>query len=133
MKVAVALITDDACRFLITQRPMHVSQGGVWEFPGGKLEEEESAERALVRELKEELGIEALQFVYLGQVNYQYSEYAVELEVFHVYEFFGAPTCLEGQLSMQWADYKTISGLPFPKANERVMDFASDIERQLKL
>ena len=58
MHVAAAAIFDAQGRVLIARRPEHVHQGGLWEFPGGKLEADETVEVALRRELREEVGIE---------------------------------------------------------------------------
>lgn len=55
--VAAAALFDSAGRVLITQRPVHKQLGGLWEFPGGKVELGEAPEQALVRELKEELDL----------------------------------------------------------------------------
>ena len=55
--VAVALVDVDG-RILISQRPKNKSMSGLWEFPGGKIEDGENPEQALIRELKEELGID---------------------------------------------------------------------------
>jgi adenine-specific DNA glycosylase len=59
--VAAAAIVDDQHRVLLSKRPVHVHQGGLWEFPGGKLEEGETLEEGLRRELQEELGITPMQ------------------------------------------------------------------------
>jgi 8-oxo-dGTP diphosphatase len=55
--VAAAALIDSSGRVLITQRPLHKQLGGLWEFPGGKVELGEAPEQALVRELKEELDL----------------------------------------------------------------------------
>jgi 8-oxo-dGTP diphosphatase len=55
--VAVGVVVDDQQRILISQRSAQAHQGGLWEFPGGKVESGESVTRALARELREELGI----------------------------------------------------------------------------
>lgn len=122
MKVAVALISDNQDRFLITQRPMHASHGGYWEFPGGKLESNESAEEALIREIKEELGLEILKHEYLGTIQHQYPDYLVELYIFKVLDFSGEPSCLEGQLSLRWVKKNEIDQENFPQANRGIWD-----------
>lgn len=122
MKVAVAIITDEQNRILITQRPFHAPHGGLWEFPGGKLELNESAEEALLREIKEEVGLNILQHQLLGQINHQYPDKSVQLIVFLVTQFSGKASCLEGQLNMKWIEKDNLSCNDFPEANHRIID-----------
>ncbi|KGP64407.1 DNA mismatch repair protein MutT [Legionella norrlandica] len=122
MKVAVAVIIDEQQRILVTQRPLHTSHGGFWEFPGGKLEPGELAEDALVRELREEIGIEANDYQFLGNVNYDYPDKSVQLIIFKVTRFIGQPSCLEGQLNMKWVKKEELNFDDFPKANHAVFD-----------
>ena len=79
--VAVGVILDAANRILITRRHDKAHQGGLWEFPGGKVEPEESVERALARELREELGIEAGDVASLVVVQHDYGDKSVLLDV----------------------------------------------------
>lgn len=122
MKVAVAVIYDDTQRILITQRPLHVPHGGYWEFPGGKLEADELPERALIREIREEVGIDVLTHEYVGEINHDYSDRSVQLLIFKVTAFLGTPECLEGQLSMEWVRKEDLSEYHFPEANQGILD-----------
>lgn len=127
MKVAVAIIIDDQNRILITQRPLHVPHGGFWEFPGGKLEIGERAEDALIRETREEIGIEILDYHSLGVVKHQYSDKCVELIVFLVKASIGEPSCKEGQLGMKWIAKANLNPEDFPEANHAVFDLIPDV------
>lgn len=122
MKVAVAVITNEEQLVLITQRPLHTSLGGRWEFPGGKLELDESADDALLRELKEELDLNVTEYQYIGTVNHQYSERHVELLVYHVTKWSGIPRCVEGQLALKWIKCSEINPSDFPEANSSIFD-----------
>lgn len=117
MKVAVAIITDEQQRILITQRPYHVPHGGCWEFPGGKLENNESMETALIREIKEEVNLDVQNYQYLGDIVHQYTDKIVQLIVFHVSQFTGIPSCNEGQLNLKWSDINELNPDDFPEAN----------------
>ncbi|MGC1182843.1 8-oxo-dGTP diphosphatase MutT [Legionella sp.] len=121
MKVAVAVIVDTQQRILITQRPLHAPHGGCWEFPGGKLEDNELPEQALIREVREEVGLEVLSYQFLGEVNHQYSDNSVQLFIFCVSQFSGSPLCIEGQLAMKWVSQKELNPADFPKANREVI------------
>jgi 8-oxo-dGTP diphosphatase len=129
MKVAVALITDEQQRLLITQRPLHVPQGGLWEFPGGKLEPKETAQQALVRELREELGINVQKYRLLGEVTHQYPEKLVQLIIFHVTEYSGTALCLEGQLDMKWIKKERVNPEYFPEANRPLFEMFSLLDK----
>ena len=121
IRVAVAVIIDAQKRILITQRPLHTSHAGFWEFPGGKLEPKELPEQALIREVKEEAGVEVVNYTFLGEVNHQYPDKSVQLLVFLVTEFSGTPLCIEGQLAMKWMLHTEFNEKDFPEANREVM------------
>ena len=115
VKVAAGVIERDG-QVLVTQRAAKAHQGGLWEFPGGKLESGESAEQALVRELAEELNIQVTQQSPLIEIAHDYGDKQVRLFVFVVYDFEGEPQGLEGQ-PMQWIASADLNGLSFPAAN----------------
>ncbi|QRN03883.1 8-oxo-dGTP diphosphatase MutT [Legionella sp. MW5194] len=121
MKVAVAVIVDKNQRILITRRPAHASHGGMWEFPGGKLEEGEAAEQALCREIDEEVGIQINKSTCLGEINHQYPHRTVTLVVFLVDEFTGLATCREKQMGLCWVPFEQLSDYSFPEANYKIV------------
>lgn len=121
IRVAVAVIVDAQQRILVTQRPLHASHGGYWEFPGGKLEANELPEHALIREIKEEVGLDVLKYRYLGEVTHQYSDKSVQLLIFLVTQFSGNPLCIEGQLAMEWIKQEELDPDNFPEANRQIM------------
>ena len=121
MNVAVAVIVDEYQRVLITQRPLHVPHGGRWEFPGGKLEAGEPPEAAVIREVKEEVGIKVEHYQFLGEVFHQYPDKTVKLIVFLITQFAGEPLCLEGQLAMKWVHRHELNPEDFPEANREVI------------
>jgi 8-oxo-dGTP diphosphatase len=118
---SLAVIFDEQQRVLITQRPAHIPYGGCWEFPGGKLEIDETSEAALVREVQEELGLKVLQYRLLGEVNHQYHDKMVKLLIFLVPRFSGQPSCLEGQLAMKWVYFYELDSKDFPPANYEII------------
>lgn len=128
MKVAVAIIIDEQSRILITQRPFHVPQGGLWEFPGGKLEADEIAEHALIREIREEVGLEIHQYHLLGEITHQYPDKSVQLIIFQVTQFSGEASCLEGQLNLKWVKRDKINLEDFPEANKGIVDLIPILE-----
>lgn len=114
--VAAAVIRDEQGRVLISQRPGHVHQGGLWEFPGGKLEPGETAAGALRREIHEELGITVQAARPLIRVVHDYPDKSVLLDVWRVEDFAGKPAGCEGQ-AIKWVVGKDLARYPFPAAN----------------
>jgi len=110
-------------KLLVSRRLDSAHQGGKWEFPGGKLEEGESAAQALVRELQEELGITALEYHPLIQVHYDYPEKRVLLDVWKVSRFEGNAYGREGQI-IQWLSRKQLCDYEFPPANSPIITAA---------
>jgi len=108
LQVPAAVLFDAAGQVLITQRPAGKFMAGYWEFPGGKLDPDEGAEQALVRELREELGIELRRCHRLLELRHHYADRAVHLEVFVVDESHGEPSGLEGQ-ALRWVSVAALA------------------------
>ncbi|MBA1330850.1 thiamine monophosphate synthase, partial [Candidatus Endoriftia persephone str. Guaymas] len=103
-------------RVLISKRHEHLHQGGLWEFPGGKLEPGESVEAALRRELYEELGIRISRFEPLIRVTHHYAECSVLLDVYRVFSYQGEPRGMEGQ-PLNWVLPEAMELALFPAAD----------------
>ena len=116
VRVAAAAVFDDTGRVLITRRPDDVHQGGLWEFPGGKLETGESAREALQRELAEEVGIHVTRARPLIRVRHDYPDKSVLLDVWRVDGFEGEAHGREGQ-PLRWVEPDGLGGYAFPAAN----------------
>lgn len=121
--VAVGVIYREDS-ILIAKRSDNAHQGGLWEFPGGKVESNESVQEALARELKEELGI-TLAHPQTGlspliQIRHDYGDKRVLLDVWSVFEFSGDPTGLEGQ-PVKWVRESNLREFEFPAANEPII------------
>ncbi len=119
--VAVGVVLDDARRILITRRAADSHQGGLWEFPGGKVEDGEALHRALARELREELGIAIGRTSALLEVRHDYGDKAVRLDVHVVWEFSGEARALEGQ-PLAWVAAEELPGYRFPAANAPIVE-----------
>ena len=122
MKVAVAVIIDNNQRILITKRSSHASHGGMWEFPGGKLEGDETPLAALIREVREEVGLEVLQGDFLGEVHHAYPKHSVALFVYCVKLFQGKAVAREMQMDLRWVALASLKDLEFPAANEHIIE-----------
>lgn len=122
MKVAVAVIIDSAGRILITRRSLKASHGGFWEFPGGKLEENEMPLSALKREISEEVGLDIIQAEFLIQIKHSYGTKDVELFVFCVNNYEGTALCRESQMDICWVSLEEITNFEFPEANKQIID-----------
>ena len=119
--VAVGVILDQYRNILLTRRAQESHQGGLWEFPGGKVEAGESLELALGRELREELGIAIGRTSALLEVRHDYFDKAVLLDVHVVWDFTGEAQGLEGQ-PLAWVAAEELAQYPFPAANVPIVD-----------
>jgi 8-oxo-dGTP diphosphatase len=99
--VVAAALYDARGRVLIAQRPQGKHQAGRWEFPGGKVAPGESEAAALARELREELGIEVTASRPFMRLEHSYADRSVELSMWIVERFAGAPRSLDGQV-LRW-------------------------------
>ena len=114
--VAVGVLIDDAGRVLITRRADDAHQGGLWEFPGGKVEAGESVLDALDRELQEELGAAVLACEPLLEIRHDYSDKSVLLDIHRVTQWQNEPRGLEGQ-PLAWVSADELEHYEFPEAN----------------
>ena len=122
IKVAVAVVFDDKQRILITRRAEHISHGGFWEFPGGKLEADELADAALIREIKEEVGVDVLEYSFLGDLNHDYGTKTVNLLVFAVSKHQGEAYRRELQSDLRWVAVEELEQYQFPEANQKIIE-----------
>jgi len=130
LHVAAAVIEDDSGRVLIARRPQHLHQGGLWEFPGGKVESDETVYDALVRELKEELGIQVTTATPLIRIPYDYPDRKVLLDILRVTAFENKPHGAEGQ-EVVWVERDALQGYEFPAANAPIVTAAKLPHRYL--
>ena len=114
---AVALIDRDG-RVLLAQRPEGKSMAGLWEFPGGKVENGESPEAALVRELDEELGIQTWDscLAPLTFASHKYNDFHLLMPLFACRKWSGIVQPREGQ-SLKWVAARDLSKYPMPAAD----------------
>ncbi len=114
---AVALIDIDG-RILLAQRPEGKSMAGLWEFPGGKIETGETPEIALIRELKEELGIDTWEscLAPLTFASHSYDDFHLLMPLFACRKWNGIPTAQEGQ-TLAWAKAKDLRNYEMPPAD----------------
>ena len=110
-------------QILIALRDQSLHQGGLWEFPGGKVEASESKEQALVRELKEELDINVRDASPLITINYQYPDLSVQLYVYRVDSFEGVAKSCVGH-PIRWVEPEHLPDFAFPAANQPIITAA---------
>lgn len=116
----MGVIVGEHGKILIAKRPDQVHQGGLWEFPGGKVERGETLVAALGRELQEELAIEVVATEPLIKIRHDYGDKVVLLDVHKVIRFNGEPCGNEGQ-PLQWVAAKDLHNFAFPAANHPIV------------
>jgi len=119
--VAIGILYDTEGRILITRRPEDAMLGGLWEFPGGKVEEHESPAEACKRELKKELGIDVEVGPKIGEVKHTYSHFRMTLHAFHCKPVKGTPCTTDGR-PMRWVTPNEMHRLAFPRANQKIIE-----------
>ncbi|KQT85875.1 8-oxo-dGTP diphosphatase MutT [Aurantimonas sp. Leaf443] len=116
--VACALVDADG-RILLAERPAGKTLAGLWEFPGGKLEPGETPEEALVRELREELGIETKVpcLAPLTFASHSYDDFHLLMPLYVCRRYEGTPRSNEGQ-RLKWVRARNLRDYPMPPADE---------------
>lgn len=125
--VAVALVDVDG-RILLAQRPEGKTLAGLWEFPGGKLEAGERPEDALIRELKEELGITVKHacLAPLTFASHAYDEFHLMMPLYVCRRWEGEVTGREGQ-ALAWVRPSKLRDYPMPPADEPLIPHLQDL------
>jgi mutator protein MutT len=117
--VVTAAVVEVGGRFLVTRRQKGVHLEGFWEFPGGKCDAGESLDACLLRELREELNIDARIGAEILSTRHDYPDRSVELHFFSC-EPLGSPAPQLGQ-EMRWVSREELSTLTFPPADEQLI------------
>jgi A/G-specific adenine glycosylase len=119
--IGVAVIWNDQGQILIDRRRQEGPLGGLWEFPGGKVEPEETVEACIQREIQEELGIDIAVGDRLMVVDHAYTHFRVTLNVHHCQYLSGEPQPLECD-EVRWVQPADLRDYAFPKANIQIID-----------
>lgn len=120
-EISIALVKNCRQQFLISLRGENVHQANKWEFPGGKVEKGETFEQAMCRELKEEVGISALNYLLLESKFFDNGDKQLNLHFYLVDKFEGDATGKEGQL-IKWVSKKELALYSFPEANLSIIE-----------
>lgn len=116
INVVAAVIKDENGKILITQRNLQKSQGGLWEFPGGKIEPNETKENAIVREIKEELDIDIQVGSYLSEKVFNYPEKDINLIALECKKIKGNIKLLEHE-DYKWVNNSELENFEFAPAD----------------
>ena len=119
--IGVAVIWNDAGQILIDRRKPNGLLGGLWEFPGGKVELGETIPACIQREIQEELGIEIEVGDRLIIIDHTYSHFHVTLNVHHCKHLSGEPQPLQCD-EIRWVELADLDSYPFPKANLQIIE-----------
>ena len=117
--VVAALIRANG-KILITRRPDNVHLPGLWEFPGGKVEANESLQDALRREIREELGVDIVVLDEYFITEHHYSDKSVRLHFFECAIRNGVPQAI-GVAALLWVDPSELGGYSFPEADAELI------------
>lgn len=119
-RIGVAVVINDQNQILIDRRPPEGLLGGLWEFPGGKIEANETVEDCIKREILEEIGIEITVGKSLITIDHAYTHFRVTLYVHLCQYVSGTPRAIECE-EVRWVTLEAIESFPFPKANTQII------------
>lgn len=118
--IGVAVISNDQKQILIDRRRPEGAMGGLWEFPGGKIEKGETVEECIKREINEELGILIEVGEHLITIDHTYTHLRVTLTVHHCRHLTGVPQPLECD-EIRWVSLDELDRFAFPQANIQII------------
>jgi 8-oxo-dGTP diphosphatase len=108
IKVVVGILRNHKQQILISKRQNHQFMPDFWELPGGKIKQRELPKKAIIRELKEELGIVATHLSIHKNITHQYSDRLIKLSIFNIHQYQQTPQGIEGQ-KIIWSDVNNLS------------------------
>lgn len=118
--IGVGVLWNNQQQILIDRRLLGDTLGGLWEFPGGKIEPGETIEECIKREIREELGIEIAVGKHLITIEHDYTHLRVTLNVHHCYHISGVPQPIECE-EVRWVTLDEIDQFNFPAANIQII------------
>ena len=119
----IGLIRKDG-KLLIQKRPAEGLLGGLWEFPGGKIEDGESGEEALLREIREETGLEVALGSRIGTIQHAYTHFRITLTAWYC-DWQGGEARTHAATENRWVSTTDLNDYAFPKANLKILDLIS--------
>ncbi|PSP03297.1 MAG: 8-oxo-dGTP diphosphatase MutT [Cyanobacteria bacterium QS_7_48_42] len=119
-QIGVAVIWNERGQILIDRRRPEGLMGGMWEFPGGKIEANETVQDCIKREIREELAIEIEVEEHLITIDHAYTHFRVTLNVYHCRYLSGEPQPLVCD-EIRWVTLEEINQFPFPEANTEII------------
>ena len=128
IRVVAAVIERDG-KYLITQRRKTAVLGGLWEFPGGKVEPGETDETALARELQERLGVGATIKLRIASRQHQYEGYSVDLNLYQAELLPEQEPAARRVADFRWVASDDFDQYPFPAADQATTDLLLGIDR----
>ncbi|EPL6456293.1 MULTISPECIES: 8-oxo-dGTP diphosphatase MutT [Providencia] len=121
LHIAAGVIRNSQQHIFITKRPEGTHMAGFWEFPGGKLEQGELPEAALIRELEEEVGIIVTEYESFHRVDHELDDRIITLYFFIVSAWDNEPYGKEGQ-DFRWVEQEALVADEFPPANRIIVE-----------
>jgi 8-oxo-dGTP diphosphatase len=119
-RIGVAVIWNQLGQILIDRRKVGGTMGGLWEFPGGKIEAGETVVECIAREIWEELAIEITVGEHLLSIDYTYPTFELTLIVHHCQHISGIPQPIESE-EIRWVNVRDLSSYQFPAANQTII------------
>jgi 8-oxo-dGTP diphosphatase/A/G-specific adenine glycosylase len=125
-QIGVAVIRDDRDLILIDRRLATGLLGGFWEFPGGKIEANETVQECIKREILEEIGIEIEVNSHLITIDHTYSHFRVNLQVYNCRYLSGEARAIECE-EIRWVKLYELDNYAFPEANQKIIKALKDM------
>lgn len=130
IEIAIGIIRSQSGKIFITQRGEHSHLAGFWEFPGGKVEMDETPYQTLLREIAEEVDIVIHDAKFLKIVEHEYADRAIKIHAYLVEEWDGEPFAKEGQPS-KWIDEEELNADDFPDANRPIIEMLKNLDNEI--